>query len=177
MHKVPTPDFVESRGLSRDCRRSAITPLSGGFSPNPKSFHTSDALHQFTTRFPPFPLEHRPYPTVAITWMLPTEPYNTPHHLLIPLLGLLRAVLATRTMKPHISAGSSHRTHLFLDNPLHCLPLGRGTHHFFFNVSSNTRILSISSASIFLSCVFSFSSSLKRLRSLIFIRPYLRRHR
>ena len=177
MHKVPTPDFVESHSLGRDCRGSALTPLSGGLTPNSKSFHTSNALHQFTTRFPPFPLKHRPYPTVAITWIFPTEPYNTPHHVLIPLLGLLWAVLATRTMKPQISASSPHRTHPFLDNPLHCLPLGRGAHHFFFTVSSNTRILSISSASIFLSCVFSFSSSLKRLRSAIFIRPYLRRHR
>ena len=177
MHKVPTPELVERRGLGRGCRGSALTPLSGGLAPNSKSFHTSDAMHQFRTRFPSFPHQHRPYPTVTITWIFSTEPYNTPHHLLIPLLSLLRTVLATRTMKPHISAGSSHRTHLFLDNPLHCLPLGRGTHHFFFNVSSNTRILSISSASIFLSCVFSFSSSLKRLRSAIFIRPYLRRHR
>ena len=177
MHKVPTPDFVERCGLSRDCRGSALTPLSGGLSPNSKSFHTSDALHQFSTRFPAFPLKHRPYPTVTITWILPTESHNTTHHVLIPFLGLLRPVLATRTMKPQISAGSPYRTHPFLDNPLHCLPLGRGAHHFSFSVCSNTRILSISSTSIFLSCVFSFSSSLKRLRSLIFIRPYLRRHR
>ena len=177
MHKVPTPDVVESRGLGRDCRRSALTPLSGGFSPNSKSFHSSNALHQFTTPFPPFPLKHRPYPTVTISWIFLTKPYNTAHHMLNLIVGLLRTVLATRTMKPQISAGSPYRTHPFLDNPLHCLPLGRGAHHFSFSVSSNTRILSISSASIFLSCVFSFSSSLKRLRSLIFIRPYLRSHR
>src|SRR5271154_6494346 len=172
-YEVPAPDVIEPLGPRGDPARGtspSAWPRPPALDPQPAL--APDALHQLAPHLPTLRTHQAGELAIAQPRVFAREGLHFLVQLQQPARRRFSLVATARSMQSQVPARPPLRAQPGFHHALNGSLLVLRAYHFFAFTSSNTRILSRLSASIFLSSLFSFSSSRYRRASCNSIPPY-----